>query len=386
MGFQAGRAFEHIDKLAYEIGPRLAGSRGEQLAADYIRERFSNAGLEARIHDFKFVARQLKRKVTALLFAATFVSILFLPTAVSLAVWAVAIILWKNLGKVLPKSPGKNVVARLKTGEVKKTVAISAHFDSATCTAGRKFSLFFRLSFLPFLALVFTLISSQLLFGSGNWPAIWAVSAAYFIPLCVYLFYTGSIKEVSPGANDNASGVGVLLEVAKVSAETPTPDTEIIFIASSAEEQGLVGMKKIAKDKLIPRGTPVLNLDMVGAGTQPFVIEGNGLMRKVKTSEGPNRALAASIERATKLKPRTWWSHLARYDHIPLLRSGFPTTTLTIDSPEDRVGRLARFFRIPNARSRNYLQIHTKEDVPDKLDPKTIERAGAIVLDFVKTI
>lgn len=45
----------------------------------------------------------------------------------------------------------------------------------------------------------------------------------------------------APGANDDASGTGVLLEMARVLKNMPT-DTEIRFIAFGAEERGLVAI------------------------------------------------------------------------------------------------------------------------------------------------
>ena len=49
--FESRRAFEHIDKLAYEIGPRLAGTRGDKMAAEYIRKQFEGYGLKVKVQD-----------------------------------------------------------------------------------------------------------------------------------------------------------------------------------------------------------------------------------------------------------------------------------------------------------------------------------------------
>ncbi len=386
MTFQPARAFEHIDKLAYEIGPRLAGSRGDQMASDYIKEQFSAAGLETKFHDFKFVGRQLKRKLMAVIFGAAFVSILFLPPLFSLLVWAVALVLWQTMGKLLPKNSSRNVVARLKTGEPKKTVAISAHFDSATCATGKKFALLVRFSLLPVIVLVLGFLSARILFAiEGGWAILWIILAFYFIPLCAYFYRTGSVKVVSPGANDNAAGVAVMLEIAKVLKESPPQDTEVVFIATGAEEQGLVGMKRFVGEKILPVGTPVLNLDGVGFGSQPYVIEGNGLLKKIRTSSRLNQILAASIEK-NKPSPKNWWSAMARHDHIPLLKAGYEATTLTFDEPETGKSKFSKFFSLPNANERAYKYIHSKDDLPNQLELKTVEKAGEIVLDFLKTI
>jgi hypothetical protein len=385
MSFQTGRAFEHVDKLAYEIGPRLAGSRGDQMAAEYIRSQFSESGLETQVKEFNFVSAQLRRKATAILFAAAFVSILFLPVLFSLVAWLVTVFVWRSLKKILPKTTSRNIIAKLKSGEPKKTVGLSAHFDSATCRTSPKFAMFIRFSLLPVSIAVLLILCARLLSGFDGWVFIWVVLAVYFLPLCFYLFQSGSERRVSPGANDNASGVAVLLEAAKILKESPPQDTEVFFITSGAEEQGLRGMRDIARGNVLPSGTPVLNLDCVGAGTQPYIVEGNGALKKVRTSAKINQALSESLARM-KLKPKLWWAASTRHDHIPLLKAGYPATTLTFDSPDDRKGPLAWLSKSPNTRVRSYPYMHTKDDLPGHLDMKVIEQAGQVVLDFVKTI
>jgi hypothetical protein len=77
-------------------------------------------------------------------------------------------------------------------------------------------------------------------------------------------------RGVAPGANDDASGVAVSLESARVLSRLHLPAT-LIFVAVAGEEQGLVGsahLARLAKDegwKL----EGVLNNDIVGGNTTP---------------------------------------------------------------------------------------------------------------------
>ncbi len=76
------------------------------------------------------------------------------------------------------------------------------------------------------------------------------------------------IGEVSTGAGDNASGVGVMLEVAEVLASYKTHGT-IIFVAFGAEEVGLRGSRHYAEqmsDEEIANTVTMIDLDSVGAG------------------------------------------------------------------------------------------------------------------------
>jgi hypothetical protein len=73
--------------------------------------------------------------------------------------------------------------------------------------------------------------------------------------------------EVFPGADDNASGVSALLEVARqLSARVPQPGRRVVFIAFTAEERGLLGSQHYVDHPLLPldKTVAMVNLDMVG--------------------------------------------------------------------------------------------------------------------------
>ncbi|MGQ9788604.1 MAG: M28 family peptidase [Candidatus Hadarchaeaceae archaeon] len=385
--FELRRAFEHIDKLAYEIGPRLAGSRGDKQAADYIRRQFESFGLSVKVQQFKFVARSTRTKVAAVLLASAFILSLFPSPDVSLLIWLAAVVLWRSLDRLLPRRTGQNIIASKEAEAPKKRVALAAHYDSATCTISFRFNVLVRFTFLPLVILVTVLLLLRLVGLVPAWPWMWVLAAVFFLPVCGASFIAASSRRVSPGAEDNASGVAVMLESARVLAEHPLPEITTFFIAFDAEEQGLIGSKKIVGENLLPKDTMVLNLDMVGAGAQPYVIEGNGLIRRIRTSEALNRKLL-DVVTGLGLKPRRWWAVLSSHDHIPLLRAGIQATTFTFDTASaERLGRrLASLFRLPNARLRGYRYLHTYDDLPDYINFETIEKAGAVVLEFLKAI
>jgi hypothetical protein len=72
-------------------------------------------------------------------------------------------------------------------------------------------------------------------------------------------------KDFAPGANDDASGVAGVLELARVMSKKPF-NTTIVFVAMVAEEQGLYGAAHLAK-RAREEGWDVhllLNNDMIG--------------------------------------------------------------------------------------------------------------------------
>jgi hypothetical protein len=86
------------------------------------------------------------------------------------------------------------------------------------------------------------------------------------------------LGEGHPGADDNASGVAVLLDLARAMAASEPPQRTVIFVAFTGEESGLLGSKRFLstwpKDKTI---TSNVNLDTVGRmGTGGLAVLGTG--------------------------------------------------------------------------------------------------------------
>ena len=91
--------------------------------------------------------------------------------------------------------------------------------------------------------------------------------------------HAGDEGKVHPGADDNASGVAVMLELARVMAAGERPPRDVVFIAFTGEEAGRLGSKHYAAHPVRPlAGTEgMINLDTVGRlGTQKITALGTG--------------------------------------------------------------------------------------------------------------
>lgn len=78
--------------------------------------------------------------------------------------------------------------------------------------------------------------------------------------------------KIQNGADDNASGVAVVLELARVFAAGPRPARSILFASFDAEEDGLVGSRAFVKDEVHPvaaYATAVV-FDLVGGDFLPW--------------------------------------------------------------------------------------------------------------------
>ncbi len=85
-----------------------------------------------------------------------------------------------------------------------------------------------------------------------------------------------------PGANDNASGTAMILNLAKYYSKPENmPDYSIAFMSFSAEEVGLLGSKYYSENPLFPLKNIkfLINLDMVGTGSEGIKIVNSTILK-----------------------------------------------------------------------------------------------------------
>ncbi len=96
---------------------------------------------------------------------------------------------------------------------------------------------------------------------------------------------SGEENQVHPGADDNASGVAGMLEMAEWLADLQRqgrfkPQRDVVFVAWSGEELGLLGsndfVKQFGKNDISDHFMAYLNLDMVGRLRDAVVLQGTG--------------------------------------------------------------------------------------------------------------
>lgn len=96
-----------------------------------------------------------------------------------------------------------------------------------------------------------------------------------FIVLTAHYDHLGGMgKDVYfPGANDNASGISLLLNLARYYAKNPTKYS-IVFICFAGEEIGLLGSKYFTENPLIPLMNIrfLINTDLAGTGEEGITV------------------------------------------------------------------------------------------------------------------
>ncbi|MDQ3474481.1 MAG: M20/M25/M40 family metallo-hydrolase [Acidobacteriota bacterium] len=105
--------------------------------------------------------------------------------------------------------------------------------------------------------------------------------------------------EIHHGADDNASGVAGVLELARIfSAQDPRPRRSIVFATFSGEEEGLLGSNYYVNHPVVPLADTVamINMDMIGRMKNRSLTVGG---------MGTATEWAALVENANKLQGMT---------------------------------------------------------------------------------
>ena len=127
------------------------------------------------------------------------------------------------------------------------------------------------------------------------------------------------------GALDNATGIGGLIEVARAFTKVqPAPKRSILFLAVTAEEQGLLGSEYYAVTPLYPlaRTLALINMDglNVYGRTKDVEIVGYG----ASDLDDYAKAVAAEQGRVVKPEAEPEKGGYYRSDHFPFAKRGVP--------------------------------------------------------------
>ncbi len=142
------------------------------------------------------------------------------------------------------------------------------------------------------------------------------------------------------GAVDNATGTAMLIEMARAYTLLPEPpDRSILFLALTAEEQGLLGARHYAENPLYPleRTVAVINMDAFfpWGRTEDVIVIGRGS----STLEDVLERHASAQGRVLEPDAEPEKGFFYRSDHFEFARQGVPalyigTGTRFLDRPE----------------------------------------------------
>jgi Zn-dependent M28 family amino/carboxypeptidase len=144
------------------------------------------------------------------------------------------------------------------------------------------------------------------------------------------------------GAKDNAVGTAGLLELARAFTQLPQPPRRsILFLAVTAEEQGLLGSQYYAVTPIYPLAKTAANINIDGMNvngrTKDFILVGYG----ASSLDAYAREAAQEQGRELKPDPEPDKGYYYRSDHFNFAKQGVPA--LYPDEGVDFVGQPASF-------------------------------------------
>lgn len=182
-------------------------------------------------------------------------------------------------------------------------------------------------------------------------------------------------REPVMGANDGASGVGVLLELARVMHDKkPGVGVDILFVdaedwgTDNDEESWALGTQYWAAHPHVKGYRPMFGilLDMVGAPDAQFYHEGFSLQSAPDVVEKV-WSVAADGGFSTHFKSMQFGA--ATDDHVFIIRSGIPCIDI-IDMRPDSSGGFYPYW-------------HTTGDTIDKIAPQTLKAVGQTLANLI---
>jgi hypothetical protein len=366
------------DVAALAAQRRDSAGAGERAAAAWVRDRLAAAGAaDARVEPYRGRATY-GWSFAGHAAAGTAAAVRGGPPARAAALGA----LWSLERDASGRAPwrrraiggarGANAVARVPArGERRLTLVLVAHLDAAhtglvwhpalTRAGGR--SHLRRRCVDPFLAPVGAALAAAAL-APGRRPR---AAAAAVLGLAAALNVDVARGATVPGANDNATGVAVVLDLVRALAAEPLEHVEVVAVCPGGEESGMGGFAAWLRGRcgeLRASSTLVLGLDTLGSGT-PIVAEAEGALRTHRYRPA-DLALADEGAALAGLPAPPRWRIGGWTDPLLALHAGLPAISILSMGP----GYFPHY--------------HHPTDVPANVDWGSVERCERIAAGTIR--
>jgi acetylornithine deacetylase/succinyl-diaminopimelate desuccinylase-like protein len=378
------------DLAALEHG---AGSPGEEVAAHRLRERFEHAGCTASVDEEEYYDGYA-RLHAALSGVGVLAGLAALSgrarplAAIAGAGAAVAIAddcaNWSRFARraLSERRRTWNVVAETGDPSAEHTLVLMAHHDAAPTgfvfdDTGQRIAndlvpdvieaidtalpMWWPVIAGPALSALGALTGRRGLAGAGL--VLSAGSAASFADI--------ARNRIVPGANDNLSGVAVLLAVAEALQAEPVEGLRVLLASCGAEEVlqgGVYGFVDRHLKPLDPDRTLVLNIDTVGS-PRLIMLEGEGPV-VMEDYCGPDfRDLVARVAEDAGVELRRGMRARTSTDAVVPSHAGYPTAT---------IASMTAWKGLSN--------YHKPTDTPENVDYATVRNAAALAEALVRSL
>ena len=382
-------AIDHIRYLAETIGPRGSTTPQEAEAARYAADVLKKLGLEPVTETFtsarsawypyaSFAGLVLVGEIlfwTAGRWGAIIAAVL---TAVALISVLLELAFRPNPFRwILPRGRSQNVWARrMPRGDVRQQVVVMGHLDThrtplafSTDRWVRLFSRLVPIGLVSSVALLLLFVVGAIVPG-----LIWRVLSLPFALVILGVFLITLQADFSPytaGANDNATGAGVVLNLAERLQREPLTHTAVWLVLSGCEEVGCYGAEDFARRHRDELGRAIwITLDSVGGTrTSPAYLTQETFLLTVRSDP----ELVALVEQIARQHPE-WDAHPHRFrgaytEGSIAAKYGFRVLTFT---GHRRDGVLPEW--------------HRPTDTVEHLEPRAVEHTEALLWELLHAI
>jgi hypothetical protein len=394
-------ALKHIRHLSVIVGGRGSCTPEEQQATAYTAKEMRDLGVtEVRLEPYKGSPSTYRPYALALGLAALATLLVWLlegPWVLALAALVKALAAWGMVAEsdfatnwmrwLLPKGDSQNAVGFIPAGGPApgvepagagpgaRRVVLCAHVDShrtpSFYASEKRFTRFRLLVIGAWVGMIVEAVAyglaAILAWDWVFWIGVVALVQVIALDLCLLADRT----PFSPGANDNASGVGLALGLAHHVMEEPLARTEVWLAFTGCEETGASGMAAFLEAHAAQLGDKAVYiiLDIVGQGdlTLPTA---DGLLIKHRIHPEAldlvRRAAAALPGLEVKEQP------------------GLAYTDATLASKQGRIALTVN--TVPPAESEHASHWHRMSDTLDKIDPEALAAAHAFTWQLLQDV
>jgi hypothetical protein len=378
---------KHVESLAFN---RAASTIGETKAISYIEKELNSVNIKAQHEYFRWTGptRILMRVCYLVVITYLLLTRLFLL----LILYVVIKVSFERTRQMtlIKKESSKNIYAEISAKEKsdkRPVVIFSAHYDSISANISYRVQVFifviYRIIIGFYIGIIFILsiwLTLDLFFIYSlptNIIVLISIISLFGITTSIPILYLVFNEKPSSSSIDNASGVAILIELAKLFKKNPLEKIDLFFIWTGAEEWGLKGSKKFCSDHFFQFNQEYdlnksinINIDMVG--TYIGLLDKVGLPLRRRLNKNVNNILEAT---ANSLK-------------IPIIRYN-----KIIEPKCDHI-----VFRRCARRARKKLQvvlfhsdkdskyIHSLRDTPDKVKSENLNGCLTICYQTLKSI
>jgi len=381
------RWLEHVRVLAEEIGPRGSTTEAERQGSEYCQRVLSDLGCQPQMETFQS-ARSIYQPhfLAMVIILAAFIIypwagqtsavIALLLSVVAIASQLLELSFRDNLlRRLVPKGSSQNVVATIPAaGKGRQDLVLIGHVDSHRTplifkSAGwiAAFKIFISISFVLLLAQAILYLLGVIFQWAWIWPATFPTAVVAILWIINSL--QADSTPFSAGANDNATGAGLVLTLAEQLRNDPLQNMRIWLVCTGCEEvqhYGAADFFQRHRDEL--HKASVVVFESLGCAGPAWLTK-EGVL--VPFHADPN--LVSLAEKVARENPALGAYPVAvsggNTEMADAMLAGWPAITIGGIGPK---GELPYW--------------HQVGDTFDKMDPEVMDRAYSFVWSYIQEL